>query len=197
MGNGNNRAETVDTWQVLASFRQAVIERFQISVGNRQYGYRDYLTLPVSERSNDEADAVDLRFARLTLEWLGFSPSDWNYNRPQSGQKANRPDYAIHALVGTAFIWEDKNSAVDLSEEHLFQMRRYCSGTAGYAVWCNMRRILAVRFISSDSLRYETVADIAVERLAERPGRCEAGSVRRTGRVCFLYPVVAGQSAGR
>jgi len=165
-GNGNNRSDSIDTGQVLASFRQAVIERFQISIDNRQYGYRDYLALPVGERSNDEADAVDARFAQATLEWLGFAPPDWSYNRPQAGQKANRPDYAVSALLGTAFIWEDKNSTAELSEEHLRQMRRYCSGTAGYAVWCNMRRILAVRFISSDSLRYETLADIAVERLA-------------------------------
>ena len=71
----------------------------------------------------------------------------------------------VSAAVGTAFIWEDKNSTADLNEEHLKQMRRYCSGTAGYAVWCNMRRILAVRFLSNDTTRYETLADIAVERI--------------------------------
>ena len=88
-GNGGNRTDPFEPGQVLADFRQAVIERFQLSLGNQQYGYAAYLALPPSERSNDEADAVDLRFAHFTLEWLGFQPSDWNYNRPQAGQKAN------------------------------------------------------------------------------------------------------------
>jgi len=142
-----------------------VIDRFQILLDGRSCNYQEYLTQPDSKRSNDEANAVDQQFARYTLEWLGFSAADWSYNLPQSGQKANRPDYIVNGSIGTAFIWEDKNSTVDLDNEHLTQMRRYSIGTAGYAVWCNMRRILAVRFSPSDTLRYETLVDVSVEQL--------------------------------
>jgi hypothetical protein len=142
-----------------------VIERFQILVDGRSCNYQEYLTKPDFKRSNDEANAVDQQFARYTLEWLGFSAADWSYNLPQSGQKANRPDYIVSGSIGTAFIWEDKNSTLDLDSEHLTQMRRYSIGTAGYAVWCNMRRILAVRFSQSDTFRYETLVDVSVEQL--------------------------------
>ncbi len=151
--------------QVLATFQQAVIDRFQINLGNRTYNYSEYLALSSVERGNDEADAVDTRFVRAVLEWLGFEEANWTYNRPQTGQKANRPDYRVNTMTGTAFIWEDKNSTIDLENEHLLQMYRYCIGTAGYAVWCNMRRILAVRFLPGDSLKYETLADISIEKL--------------------------------
>ncbi len=142
-----------------------MIDRFQILLDGRSCNYKEYLTKPDSKRSNDEANAVDQQFARYILEWLGFSAADWSYNLPQSGQKANRPDYIVNGSIGTAFIWEDKNSTVDLDNEHLTQMRRYSIGTAGYAVWCNMRRILAVRFSPSDTLRYETLVDVSVEQL--------------------------------
>lgn len=151
--------------QVVASFRQAVIERVQIAVDNQLCNYQEYLSKPISTRSSDEANAVDQQFARYVLEWLGFSSADWTYNQPQSGQKANRPDYLVRGSIGTAFIWEDKNSLTDLDEEHLKQMWRYSIGTAGYAVWCNMRRLFAIRFIPSDTLKYEIVADISVELL--------------------------------
>ena len=149
----------------LESFREAVIDRFNIAIDGQQRDYRQYLSLPTSEREGDEADAVDDKFARLTLEWLGFSGSDWSYNRPQAGQKSNRPDYSVKGPIGLAFVWEDKNSTLDLEAKHVQQMRRYSIGTAGYAVWCNMRRLLAVRFLSSDTLRYETLADVSVEQL--------------------------------
>ncbi len=166
-GSAANQSENSNPIQVVSAFRQAVIERFSIQLGVRGYAYQEYLALPASERSNDEADAVDQQFARYALEWLGFSSSDWNYNRPQAGKKANRPDYSVTASVGMAFIWEDKNSTLDLVDEHLLQMRRYTIGTAGYAVWCNMRRILAVRFSSNDTLKYEILADISIETLLD------------------------------
>ncbi len=153
--------------QDVSTFQHAVIEHFSLQLSGRSYGYQEYLTLPASERSNDESDAVDQQFARYVLDWLGFSSSDWNYNRPQAGRKANRPDYSVTASVGTAFIWEDKNSTLDLAEEHLLQMRRYTIGTAGYAVWCNMRRIFAVRFSSNDTLKYDILADISIETLLD------------------------------
>jgi len=166
--NNGNAASKIDMYEptlVVTTFQKSVIERFQITIDNRLYTYQEYLSLPNSERSNDEADAVDQRFARYTLEWLGFEEADWNYNRPQSGQKANRPDYTVKTLVGTAFIWEDKNSTVELDREHLVQMYRYCIGTADYAVWCNMRRLLAIRFLPGDTFRYEILADVSIAKL--------------------------------
>jgi|GEM_PF-1328773 len=156
--------------QVIASFKQAVIDRFQINAGNQLYSYQEYLVIPESSvfRSSDEANAVDQQFTRYTLEWLGFGPSDWTYNQPQAGagKKLNRPDYSIRGSVGTAFIVEDKNSSIDFNgEEHLKQMRRYCLGTAGYAVWCNMRRLLAVRFVPGNTLKHEILVDVSIEGL--------------------------------
>src|SRR5450759_4029900 len=85
--------------QVISSFKQAVIDRFQIMAGNQLCGYREYLSIPETAdiRSGDEANAVDQQFTRYILEWLGFSPSDWTYNQPQAGtgKKLNRPDYSI------------------------------------------------------------------------------------------------------
>jgi hypothetical protein len=150
---------------VLNEFREAVIDRFVISVANQQRTFQQYLSLSPTERENDEANAVDDKFTRLTLQWLGYSEGDWSYNLPQSGQKANRPDFLVSGSIGTAFIWEDKNTTLEIEPKHLQQMRRYSIGTAGYAVWCNMRRILAVRFLSTDTLRYETLADVSLEQL--------------------------------
>ncbi len=164
-GNGGHSTSDTSSSQVVDSFRRAVIDRFQMNVDVQECSYQEYLARPEGKRSGDEANAVDMRFARYTLEWLGFKDSDWIYNEPQAGQKANRPDYTIKGSIGTAFIWEDKNSTLDLSEEHITQMRRYSIGTAGYAVWCNMRRLLAVHFSPSDALRYEILTDVSVDLL--------------------------------
>ena len=47
--------------QVLVSFKQSVIERFQILSGNRLYSYHEYLAIPETSeiRHGDEANAVD------------------------------------------------------------------------------------------------------------------------------------------
>src|SRR5947209_5003535 len=106
--------------QVVDSFRQAVIDRFQITtVDNQLCNYQEYLSKPEFMRSGDEANAVDQQFTRYTLQWLGFSTANWNYNEPQQGKKANRPDYIVSGSIGTAFIWEDKNSTIDLDDEHI------------------------------------------------------------------------------
>ena len=164
-GNTTNKADLYEPNLVLATFRKMVLDRFSINKNGQSLDYQAYLALPASERSNDEADAVDLRFARYTLEWLGFDESSWHYNELQAGQKANRPDYRILASIGTAFIWEDKNSTLELDDDHLLQMYRYCIGTANYAVWCNMRRFFAVRFLAGDSFKYEVLADVSIEKL--------------------------------
>jgi hypothetical protein len=168
----NNPTDSVSNslGQVLISFKQSVIERFQIMAGNRLCSYHEYLAIPETSnvRHGDEANAVDQQFTRNMLEWLGFSPSDWTYNLPQAGtgKKLNRPDYKIRGSIGVAFIVEDKNSLTDFdSDEHLNQMRRYCLGTAGYAAWCNMRRLLAVRFVPGNALKYEILVDVSIEGL--------------------------------
>jgi hypothetical protein len=102
------------------------------------------------------------------LAWLGFKPGDWTYNQPRAGteKKASRPDYQVRGSIGIAFIVEDKNSSLEFDEnEHLQQMKRYCLGTAGYALWCNMRRLLAIRFVPDAPLAYETLVDVSVEGL--------------------------------
>lgn len=166
-GKTTQKTDPYEPTLVVATFLKAVIDRFSMTIDGRSYSYQEYLVLPVTERSNDEADAIDARFARYTLEWLGFGETDWNYNRPQAAQKANRPDYTVNGTVGTAFIWEDKNSTLELDEKHLRQMVRYCVGTAGYAVWCNMRRIYAVRFIPGDTFKYEMLVDVSIEQLLD------------------------------
>jgi len=167
----NGRAQTgrngnAAPLNIVEQFRATVIERFQIVVDGRSFNYQTYLALPTARRSGDEADAVDQRFARAVIAWLGFVEADWNYNQPQAGQKSvHRPDYIVHGGVAVAFIWEDKNSTLDLERKHLEQMHHYCLGTAGYAVWCNMRRILALRFITGETLNYEILADVNIEQL--------------------------------
>ncbi len=156
--------------QVLQSFKQSVIDRFQIMTGDRLYGYQEYLAIPESSdlRRGDEANAVDQQFTRYILEWLGFKQADWTYNQsqPGTGKKLNRPDFIIRGSIGVAFIVEDKNSVIDYDgDEHLKQMRRYCLGTAGYAVWCNMRRLLALRFVPGNALTYDILVDISIEEL--------------------------------
>src|SRR5205807_7519480 len=47
----------------------------------------------------------------------------------------------------------------------LKQMWRYSIGTAGYAIWCNMRRVLALRFVPGDTLKYTILVDLSVEQL--------------------------------
>jgi hypothetical protein len=168
----NNPIDSVSNslGQVLVSFKQSVLERFQILAGNRLYSYHEYLAIPETSeiRHGDEANAVDQPFTRYTLEWLGFSPADWTYNQPQpgTGKKSNRPDYRIRGSIGVAFIIEDKNSSTDFdNDEHLKQMHRYCLGTAGYAAWWNMRRLLAVRFVPGNTLKHEILVDVSIEGL--------------------------------
>ena len=153
------------TPDTLTSFQHAVIDQIHIQLNGALHEYAAYIALSPAVRGNDEANAVDQQFARFVLEWLGFTSANWSYNLPQVGQKANRPDYLVNGSIGTAFIWEDKNSTLDLEDEHVQQMRRYSVGTAGYAVWCNMRRILAVRFNPGDAIGYEKLADIQVAGL--------------------------------
>jgi hypothetical protein len=151
--------------QVMQSFRTSVIDAWSFRVNGRTLSYQEYLTLPEYMRSNDE-DAGAEHFARYVLQWLGFTEKDdWNDNRPRSERKTDTPDFLVNASTGRAFLWENKSTATDLKEEHLQHIRRYSSDTAGYAVWCNMRRIVAIYFLSGDRLTYNILADISVEGL--------------------------------
>lgn len=166
--NNSTDVDSISLGQILSSFKESVIDRFQITVDNKLCNYHDYLEVPkdTDTRRGDEADAVDQQFTLYTLEWLGFRHANWIYNHPQSGKKANRPDFIVKGSIGIAFIVEDKNTTLDFdADEHLKQMQRYCIGTAGYAVWCNMRRLLAVRFLPSNSLKHEILVDVSVEGL--------------------------------
>lgn len=158
-------ADDTSANSTLAAFHSNVIDRISLNVGGRQCDYRAYLELPASERSNDEANAVDQQFARYTLEWLGFADAQLDYNLTQTGSRENRPDYIARGPVGTAFVWEDKNTTLDLEPKHIQQMRRYCIGTAGYAVWCNMKRIVAMRFAANDITDAESLVNVNVEAL--------------------------------
>lgn len=148
--------------QIVRSFQTNVIHRFRVPLSGTTYDYPTYLTTP---RTGDEANAVDMLFTPLVLEWLGFTASDWTYNQTIPGQRINRPDFVVHGTVGWAFIWENKNTSESFEQKHLVQMGRYSAGSAGYAVWCNLRRIIAGRFHTHDTLHFETLADIHVARL--------------------------------
>lgn len=92
------------------TFGAAVIEPLHVNMGGKTLSYAEYLSLPASLRSNDEADVVDSRFTKKLLEWLGFSEGDSIYNRPTPGHPEDRPDLALKMLGSTAFIVEDKST---------------------------------------------------------------------------------------
>jgi hypothetical protein len=126
------------------SFVAQVINGFNVPVAGSIFGYIAYLGLPETLRSNDEADVVDIRFSERALEWLGFHKDQghYTYNRTsQSLKDPLRPDFAVHGSVGTAFIWEDKNTTETFDESHVDQLKRYVVGTSGYAIWCNARHM--------------------------------------------------------
>ncbi len=168
--SSSDNSDIIFTNPVLTDFKQSIIDKFRITVNGQEYNYYEYLQIPMNSdlRRGDEANAVDQQFTRYMLEWLGFGAVNWDYNVPQggTGKKLNRPDYLVKGSIGTAFIVEDKNSTIDFDEkEHLEQMRRYCTGTAGYAIWCNMRRLLAIRFLPTNALKHEILVDISIENL--------------------------------
>lgn len=152
---------------VVQSFESEVIQPFQVSVSGRsgRLDYRQYLNLPASQRSGDEAPVVDTLFTPSVLRWLGFDVAlgDATYNQTRHGVVLTRPDYVAHGPSSDAFIWEDKATSEEFETVHEDQLRRYTAGRGGYAVWCNARRIIAMRFDNSG--RYETLADVSLEAL--------------------------------
>lgn len=129
-----------------ASFLQEVVAPLKISIEGKKLTLEQYLVgVPESKRSNDEAAVVDELFSPRLLRWLGYEDGDWEYNRPGAG-KRDRPDFRVSPGGSIAFIVEDKNTTEELDPSHVAQMRRYASGTTGYALWTNAREIVAFRF---------------------------------------------------
>lgn len=151
----------------VASFFQYVIAPFKVSMAGVEHGYSEYLALPADSRSNDEADVVDIRFAQGVLEWLGFHKAEgyFTYNRtsPRGPGGSLRPDFTAHGAVGTAFIWEDKNTADGFGEEHVQQLQKYVVGTVGYAVWSNARTMIGFRFDARG--QHQRLVEVDVETL--------------------------------
>lgn len=156
---------SVSVEDVIARFESEVIGNFQVRGRDGiERGYAEYMALPPDRRSGDEANVVDRVFTAAVLSWLDYAPEHVTYNETAEACRANKPDYVAHAGIGTAFIWEDKSTAEELDlRQHLPQLRRYCAGTAGYAVWCNARRIVVLRFDPNGT--HTTLADVHIEGL--------------------------------
>lgn len=84
----------------------------------------DYLALPESQRSGDEANIVDMRVSRLLLEALGYATSEFAYN---ATKEAVRPDFVvqIREFPGCCFIVEDKATPERSLERHQPQLSGY------------------------------------------------------------------------
>ena len=143
------------------TFRAIVIEPLKINRGIQVLSYAEYLRLPATQRSNDEADVVDSRFTQKLLEWLGFEPADIAYNHPTPGLPQNRPDFVAKMFGSTAFVVEDKSTDEQLDSASIHQLRRYTVGTSGYCLWTNARSIVGLRFDANGD--YQTLVEVRVE----------------------------------
>ncbi len=143
------------------TFQKTVLDQLKVNMGTHSLSYLEYLKLPASQRSNDEADVVDSRFTAKMLEWLGYSGSDIIYNRPTPGSPHNKPDFVVKIQGATAFVVEDKSTDEYFNESSVKQLRRYTVGTAGYCIWTNARTILGLRFDANG--HYQTLVDVRVD----------------------------------
>ena len=143
------------------TFRVTVIEPLKVQRGTQSLSYAQYLRLPASQRSNDEADVVDSRFTQKLLEWLGFETADIAYNYPTPGLPQNRPDFVAKMFGSTAFVVEDKSTDERLNSAAIQQLRRYTVGTSGYCLWTNARSIVGLRFDANGD--YQTLVEVRVD----------------------------------
>ncbi len=143
------------------SFGTTIIEPLQVNIGGNTLSYSEYLKLPASQRSNDEADVVDSQFSRKLLEWLGFVGGDSIYNRPTPGHPEDKPDYVVKMLGATAFIIEDKSTDEHFNQASLKQLRRYTVGTSGYCLWTNSRSVIGLRFDANG--QPQTLVEVRVD----------------------------------
>jgi len=145
------------------SFLKEVVQPIRIAHAGRQYSLKEYVELPKGKRSGDEAAVVDALFTPRFLSWLGYSDTDWIYNRSKGEQE--RPDFQVVPQGATAFLVEDKNTTEEFAPAHVAQMRRYTSGTTGYALWTNARTIIALRFQPKGN--YEVLAHVDIAQADE------------------------------
>jgi len=143
------------------TFRNTVIDPLKISIDGATHAYADYLELPASQRSNDEAAFVDIQFTQNLLKWLGFDASDITYNRPLSTSPGDKPDFLVQVQGAFAFVVEDKSSDERFNEASIKQLRRYTAGTSGYSIWTNGKTLLALRFDPNG--HYQTLVEVRVD----------------------------------
>ena len=153
--------------RLLDDFREQVVESFTVPHGGgaAPLDYAGYLSLHGNERSGDEANVVDSRFTPSVLAWLGWTPGDYDYNAPEAGRGKHiqKPDFRVKSIGVTAFVVEDKSSALDYEAGMLDQMRRYAEGSTAYALWTNARELRLERF--SPGGNNETLAICSIEGL--------------------------------
>jgi hypothetical protein len=153
--------------RLIGEFRETVVEPFAVHRPGSAatLHYAAYVALNDEERSGDEANVVDQRFTTALLSWLGWAPEDFDYNAPEAGRgkHVQRPDFRVKSMGVTAFVVEDKSSALDFDASMLDQMRRYAEGSTAYALWTNARQLRLERFGAGGS--NETLAVCSIEGL--------------------------------
>jgi type I restriction-modification system DNA methylase subunit len=145
------------------TFQNIVIDPLRVSIDGVVYSYADYLALPASQRSNDEAAFVDIQFTQNLLKWLGFDAADITYNRPLSTSPGDKPDFLVQVQGAFAFVVEDKSSDERFNEASIKQLRRYTAGTSGYSIWTNGKTLLALRFDPNG--HYQTLVEVRVDEV--------------------------------
>src|SRR5215210_3124969 len=164
--------------RLVEEFRERVVEPFSVQHAGTAgaLDYAGYLSLGAGERTGDEANVVDNRFTRAVLAWLGWSDGDFDYNAPEAGRgkHVQRPDFRVKSMGVTAFVVEDKASALDFDPSMLEQMRRYAEGSTAYALWTNARQLRLERFGAGGS--NETLAVCSVEGLFGPAGVLDRGA---------------------
>lgn len=134
---------------IVGSFREEVVDAFNVADGARTLSYAEYLATPAPTRGNDEADVVDAAFTTSLLIWLGWLKQDWRYNRSEkTPASVQRPDFRVISGGTTAFVVEDKSTAESWDAHSANQLRRYTTGTSGLSLWTNGRTLRMSRFTS-------------------------------------------------
>lgn len=127
--------------------KQSLLEvRISHPQGGQTLGYAQYLALPEDIRTDDERDVVDrILTERVLLPCLGYTNTDWQYNREKSG---NRPDFVIRPAGKTAFFWENKRTllSLDLEDKQIHkQIRSYTESIAQIGILFNGNTLIAFR----------------------------------------------------
>lgn len=116
--------------------------------GQQPLNYAQYLALPEEIRRDDERDVVDrILTERVLLPCLGYTSTDWHYNREKSGK---RPDFVIRPGGKTAFFWENKRTLLPLDpldpvDPESKQTRSYTGSVAQLGILFNGNTLIAFR----------------------------------------------------